>query len=158
MLNSSLMRERLASVIAATSLFTMLSCGASSDIVALGYVCGSASSPASPASTAATVPACGADDPNLPPEPTFPTDICQTLEADKATPDEDHLDTERVQAALTACTGRAVKLTSRGANHAFITGHLEVASVTLWIDAGVTLYASAILRFMTRQGAAVSSG
>jgi polygalacturonase len=85
---------------------------------------------------------CGADDPKLPPEPSFPTDVCQTLTADKSFPDEDHLDTARVQAALTSCAGRAVKLVADGANNAFITSNLAVNSVILWVDEGVTLYAS----------------
>jgi len=36
--------------------------------------------------------------------------------------------------------GQAVKLTSSGANNAFIAGPLK--GVTLWVDAGPTLYAS----------------
>ena len=49
---------------------------------------------------------CGAGDPLLAGvEPELPTAICQTLVADKTGPDEDNLDTARVQAALTACKG-----------------------------------------------------
>jgi hypothetical protein len=99
-------------------------------------VCGTAPTPAP------TAAVCGADDPNLPPEPTFPTDICQTLAAEKSTPDENNLDTARIQAALSACKGRTVKLVSNGANNAFVAGHLNVDSVKLWVDAGTTLYAS----------------
>jgi polygalacturonase len=105
-------------------------------IAAITYVCGTTSSPAPPAA------ACGAGDPNLPPEPTLPTEVCQTLTAEKSTPDENDLDTARIQAALTACKGKAVKLTSNGPNHAFVAGHLNVDSVILWIDEGTTLYAS----------------
>ena len=71
---------------------------------------------------------CGKDDPNLPPEPSLPTDICRTLIANKAFPDEDHLDTERVQDALNECKGRAVRLVADGENNAFITAHIEVDS------------------------------
>ncbi len=85
---------------------------------------------------------CGDGDPKLPPEPSFPTDVCQTLKADKSTPDESRLDTERVQQALNACKGRAVKLVADGKNDVFITAHLDVDSVVLWIDEGVTLFAS----------------
>lgn len=93
---------------------------------------------------------CGAGDPNLPPEPTFPTDICQTLKAQKVSPtasnvlpDENNLDTERIQAALTECKGKgAVKLVTDGGFNAFVTAHLEVHSVILWVDKGVTLFAS----------------
>ncbi len=85
---------------------------------------------------------CGEGDPNLPPEPTLPTDVCRTLVANKSTPDESDLDTARVQAALDACRGRAVKLVANGANNAFITSHIEIDSVVLWVDEGVWLYAS----------------
>ncbi|HEY5282072.1 MAG TPA: glycosyl hydrolase family 28 protein [Polyangia bacterium] len=86
--------------------------------------------------------ACGANDENLPPEPSFPSEVCQELKANKPTPDENNLDTPQVQAALNACTGKAVKLVADGANNAFITSTLAINSVTLWIDSGVTLYAS----------------
>ncbi len=92
--------------------------------------------------------ACGADDPNLAGvEPTYPTDICQTLMAEKYAddmhpPDEATLDTARVQQAMLGCVGRTVKLVANGTNNAFVTDHLDLTSVTLWIDKGVTLYAS----------------
>lgn len=104
------------------------------------YTCGS--SPELAFETAGGNAVCGQGDPNLPPEPTFPTDVCQTLLADKSSPDESRLDTARVQAALQACKGRAVKLVADGANNVFITAHLDVDSVVLWVDRGVTLYAS----------------
>ncbi|HMI84799.1 MAG TPA: glycosyl hydrolase family 28 protein [Polyangiaceae bacterium] len=99
----------------------------------IAYVCGTSPAPAE---------ACGAGDPNLPPEPTLPTDVCQTLTAEKSTPDENNLDTARIQAALSSCKGRAVKLTSNGTNNVFVAAHLAVDSVILWIDGGTTLYAS----------------
>jgi polygalacturonase len=122
--------------------FAPLACHTSGDVAAISYLCGT-SSPATGAA-ADVAGACGAGDPNLPPEPTLPTpaDVCQTLTASKATPDEADLDTVRIQAALSACKGRAVKLTSDGANNAFVSGHLAVDSVKLWVDAGTTLYAS----------------
>jgi polygalacturonase len=104
------------------------------------YTCGS--SPELAFETAGGNAVCGQGDPNLPPEPTLPTDVCQTLVADKSSPDESKLDTARVQAALQACKGRAVKLVAEGANNVFLTGHLDVDSVVLWVDRGVTLYAS----------------
>jgi polygalacturonase len=86
---------------------------------------------------------CGEGDPNLPPEPRMPDVVCETLVADKTTPDESRLDTDRIQAALTACKGKgAVKLVADGANNTFLAGHLEVDSVILWVDKGVTLYGS----------------
>lgn len=85
---------------------------------------------------------CGEDDPNLPPEPTLPSEVCRTLKANKSTPDESDLDTARVQAALDECKGGAVKLVADGENNAFITSHIELDSVVLWVDEGVWLYAS----------------
>ena len=54
-------------------------------------------------------------------------------------------DTARVQAALNSCagSGHTVELKASGSNRAFLTGPLTVgSSVTLLIDAGVTLVAS----------------
>ena len=86
---------------------------------------------------------CGEGDPNLPPEPELPSDVCRTLVSNKSFADEDDLDTERVQAALDECQGKgAVKLVADGENNAFITSHILVESVVLWVDEGVWLYAS----------------
>jgi polygalacturonase len=87
---------------------------------------------------------CGEGDPNLPPEPTLPTNICRTLVADKTFPDESKLDTARVQEALTACkdTGGAVKLVADGDKNVFLTAHIEVEGVVLWVDENVWLMAS----------------
>jgi polygalacturonase len=65
-----------------------------------------------------------------------------TLVSNKSFPDEDDLDTKRVQDALDACQGRAVKLVADGENNAFITSHIVIDAVTLWVDEGVWLYAS----------------
>lgn len=86
---------------------------------------------------------CGQDDPRLPPEPSFPEDVCAVLEAKKTEPNEVDLDTDRVQQALHECKGKgAVKLVADGDKNVFLTAHLEVDSVILWVDEGVTLYAS----------------
>jgi polygalacturonase len=85
---------------------------------------------------------CGEGDPLLPPEPTLPTDVCRTLVSNKSFPDENDLDTARVQAALNECKGRAVKLIANGENNVFVTSHIEVDSVVLWVDEGVWLMAS----------------
>jgi polygalacturonase len=85
---------------------------------------------------------CGADDPNLPPEPTFPDEVCATLVSNKSFADESNLDTERVQQALRECQGGTVKLIADGKNNAFITSHIEIDSTVLWVDEGVWLYAS----------------
>ena len=90
--------------------------------------------------------ACGAGDANLPAEPTIPT-ACQTLQATQnvvggAEPSENSLDTSTIQSALSACaSGQAVKLTTGGSNNAFVTGPLTIPTgVTLWVNAGTTLY------------------
>lgn len=133
-------RVKLPGVAAALLLLAVVACSSGEEIPAILYTC--ETSPPPSASAPGGASACGAGDPNLPPEPTLPTDVCQTLTADKSTPDESKLDTSRIQEALIACKGRAVKLTSSGKNNVFLAGHLSVASVTLWIDAGTTLYAS----------------
>jgi polygalacturonase len=58
--------------------------------------------------------------------------------------DETALDTAAIQAALNTCpAGQAVKLAAAGDKDAFLSGPLNLKSgVTLWIDSGVTLYAS----------------
>jgi polygalacturonase len=61
-----------------------------------------------------------------------------------ALPSENTLDTSAIQSALSGCgSGKSVKLAASGSNNAFITGPLTLpAGVTLWVDAGVTLYAT----------------
>jgi len=106
--------------------------------------------------------ACGAGDDTIGQEPTFPTDdeICTTLQATHFADDmhpvpEDlnangaELDTARIQAAINDCkassatTGRhVVKLVTDGNNNAFIAAHFVLDSTILWLDQGVTLYAS----------------
>ncbi len=95
-----------------------------------------------------SVGACGAGDANLPAEPIIPP-ACATLQATQnvaagGLPSETSLDTSAIQKALDACSsGQAVKLTTSGANNAFITGPLTLPSgVTLWVDTGTTLYAT----------------
>lgn len=131
---------------AAAWLLVANGCAPISDSAApLPYVCGFASPSvggSSSGQSGAPIP-CGAGDPNLPPEPTLPTAVCQTLTANKAAPDESNLDTTAIQTALSACAGQgAVKLVSSGSNNVFVSGHLTVRSTILWVDAGVTLYAS----------------
>jgi polygalacturonase len=81
-------------------------------------------------------------------EPVIP-DPCATLLAPRTTTagvptDESTLDTDMIQQAITDCPGgQAVKLVVDGANNAFLSGPLTLkAGVTLWIDTGVTLFAS----------------
>jgi polygalacturonase len=58
--------------------------------------------------------------------------------------DETALDTAALQAAIDGCAaGKAVRLVANGATSAFVSGALTLrAGVTLWIDAGVTLFSS----------------
>ena len=88
-------------------------------------------------------------------EPAMPTHICATLnaalsadhgsiDAVDANGKTTHPDQERLQAAIDACHDGAVKLVA-GANgeDAFLTSPIQLKSgVILWIDDGVTLYAS----------------
>jgi hypothetical protein len=138
----SFLRTRLPICLGAVSLLGMAACGnLDEDIPPIEYMCETDPTPASPSVSGV----CAADDDKLRPlEPRFPADseICQTLVASKTGPEEGNLDTSRVQTALTQCQGHAVKLVADGANNSFVVGHLMVTSVTLWVDAGVTLYAS----------------
>ena len=137
---------------------SLFGCSASKEIAAITYTC-ETSPELSPAPGDGTV--CGAGDPNLEGmEPHFPTTVCQTLSAtrfasDSSPPSEDTLDTTLIQQALDSCrtaqldaTGAvirpagAVKLVANGTNNAFVAGQIRVQSQTLWVDAGVTLYAS----------------
>lgn len=118
----------------------------SNDAPGYVYTCGNLSLPSNTLEYN-TQTGCGTSDPRDQAyglkEPSLPTDICQTLTADKDFPDEDRLDTGRIQDALTACLGKgAVKLVADGSHSVFVAGHITVASVILWVDAGVTLYAS----------------
>jgi hypothetical protein len=135
---SNALRFALRLTLAATmwSVAALVGCSAQNDgYTAPPYVCGF--------SAPTTATACGAGDPNLPPEPSLPQNVCQTLVANKSSPDESQPDTATIQAALNACGGKgAVKLTSNGTNNVFLSGHLVLTSTILWVDAGTTLYGS----------------
>ncbi|HKU39771.1 MAG TPA: glycosyl hydrolase family 28 protein [Polyangiales bacterium] len=113
-------------------------CVASEELTPIEYVCETA--PLATGSAGSS--ACGAGDPNLPPEPSLPSEVCQTLKATKSGPEENDLDTERLQAAFNACKGKVVKLVSDGSKNSFVAANLTLDSTTLWIDSGTTLYAS----------------
>jgi polygalacturonase len=126
------------------SLLGLVGCTFSGDPAGYVYECGSEPEAAFDYQPWGTV-RCAEGDPTLAGvEPSLPTTVCAELVSDKSFPDEDHLDTKRVQDALTACkdTGGAVKLVADGENNAFITSHLLVEGVILWVDEGVWLYAS----------------
>jgi polygalacturonase len=132
----------------AVSLLAGFGCQQQQSITPLIYTCGTTSDPSVAIAGAASD--CSDIDSTLPPEPMLPpppTDPACTLTAQTGTtdgnwiPDETSIDTGRIQAALTAC--RVVRLvTDGGANNAFVTGPLQVNGVTLWVDKGVTVYAS----------------
>ncbi|HZU84878.1 MAG TPA: glycosyl hydrolase family 28 protein [Polyangiaceae bacterium] len=161
---------RRAFALAAAGGMACVSCGSNAPSAASGEPPGQAATDASgapgegdagagagdggPAADAASLPAdggapaCPVDDTGLPAEPTIPA-ACTVLTATRAVapgtvPDETSLDTATIQAALDGCpSGQAVELTSGGAGDAFVTGPLRIPSgVTLWIDAGTTLFAS----------------
>lgn len=101
---------------------------------------------------AATIVEAGGEDagvdPNLPPEPVIPP-ACTTLTGSRTSAngqltDETNPDTARLQAAIDACAaGHSVRLTAAGGKDAFLSGPLVMAAgVTLWIDAGASLFAS----------------
>jgi polygalacturonase len=104
----------------------------------------------------------------LPPDPGLPSSgsVCATLTASlgsaafsspnatdpaidnaaavAADPTSSNPDTARIQTALNSCpSGTVVKLVSSDSNDAFLAGSLTLPSgVSLWVDSGVTLYAS----------------
>jgi polygalacturonase len=93
-------------------------------------------------------PAFSATCDDLGPEPTIPP-ACATLAAPKTATngvldDDSTLDTSTIQDAIDACpAGQSVQLVTDGARNAFVSGALFLRNgVTLWLDAGVTLYAS----------------
>lgn len=97
-------------------------------------------------------------------EPMIPA-ACATLTATRGAPggvfaDEATLDTAAIQSALSACpSGQAVRLVASGANDAFLSGPLSLRSgVTLWIDTGVTLYASRNPRVFDAKANACGTG
>jgi polygalacturonase len=77
--------------------------------------------------------------------PATPTNTACLLAAAVSTPSEAQTtaDTTRIKAALVNSACPVVKLVTSGANNAFISGALDIIGPkTLWIDTGVTLYAS----------------
>jgi polygalacturonase len=88
-------------------------------------------------------PACDA----IGPEPTIPP-ACATVLATKTvtdgSPSDETLDTDAIQAAITACpVGQAVRLATDGDKTAFVSAGLSLkAGVSLWLDTGTTLFAS----------------
>jgi len=98
-------------------------------------------------------------------EPVIP-DACTTVKATRALTgglpaDETTLDTQLIQAAIDGCaSGQSVRLVTDGDDVAFLIGSLTLrAGITLWIDTGVTLFASRNPRdFDARAGACGGTG
>jgi polygalacturonase len=77
--------------------------------------------------------------------PTKPTNAACILSAAVPSPNESQTaaDTARIKAALANAACPVVELVTSGTNTAFVSGALDIVGPTvLWIDAGVTLYAS----------------
>jgi polygalacturonase len=151
-------RASLARSIASGWLLAALGCASNNNdqIAALEYECGNVGVAAEDAPGADR---CGAGDPLLPPEPTLPADPTDPqciLTATRVTPPEGSVldepvttdaaaakaatDTALIQTALNNCA--VVKLVTNGANDAFLSSHLDIIGKILWIDKGVTLFAS----------------
>lgn len=92
----------------------------------------------------------------LPAEPRMPAHVCTTLKASltqqngrlpyevDASPARSSPDGARLQKAIDDCpSGQAVKLITDKGSNAFLSGPFSIKSgVTLWVDKGVTLFAS----------------
>jgi len=145
-----------------TAAVLMFVCGVSTRSLASGGVYSVAVSDATLSSSLAALDALLPADPGLPtsdsvcttlsatlassafasPTPTDPTiDNATAIAAD---PTNSNPDTARIQAALNACpSGQVVKLVTSDSNDAFLAGALTLPNgVSLWVDSGVTLYAS----------------
>ncbi len=154
-------------VMLATTLATALSaCGGGGDSGGSTTTSATSSSAASnPATTpvpslnSTLWPATAVNDPAVTgKEPDLPAIVCATVAAQlgknssnlldasvDANPANSQPDAARIQSALNSCAaGQAVKLVAGSAGqNAFLTGPLTLASgVSLWIDQGVTLFAS----------------
>ncbi|WON77375.1 glycoside hydrolase family 28 protein [Serratia sp. UGAL515B_01] len=113
--------------------------------------------PLTPSSRSGAWPDSALNDPELVgKEPVMP-EICQTLTAEltqnalglldetvDANPERSQPDTIRIQAAINACSSGAVKLVvGNSGENAFLSGPLTLKSdVMLWVDQGITLFAS----------------
>jgi polygalacturonase len=134
----------------AAALLAGTGCESQPPITPLPYTCGTAD----PAAAIAGQPGDCADiDATLPSlEPKWPADpgAACTLTAQIATTDTDNnwlpdenqtaTDTMRINMALTTCP--VVKLTASGTLNAFVSGPIQINGSVLWVDQGVTLYAS----------------
>ena len=137
-------------ILSAASLLMFLGCNSSGSVAPPIYTCGTTAAPsdaiAGQASDCSDIDKILPLEPTLPPDPTDPT--C-TLTATQGTtdtnwiPDETNIDTTRIATALGSCS--VVKLQAGGTNselNAFVSGPLQINGATLWVDKGVTLYAS----------------
>ena len=153
----SALAKRLPRLVSAAPLLAALaSCHDEPPIPEISYLCGNQPLPEEAPGAAR----CGANDPDLPPEPygaganwppPDPTDPACILKATRVTPpdgqvldeptgDVDTLDTQRINDALVHCKNGIIKLAADGDNNAFLAGNLRIDSATLWVDKGVTLF------------------
>ncbi|MES1164741.1 MAG: glycosyl hydrolase family 28 protein [Verrucomicrobiota bacterium] len=143
------MRQTDVHALSTIALGALLACGChtTGDPTPIAYTCGNAADATQ--AIAGTPDDCSDIDAILPPEPSLPADpsdpTCILAAQQQTTdtnwlPDESNLDTTRIRDALGRCN--VVKLVTAGANNAFVSGPLTVTSTTLWVDKGVTLYAS----------------
>jgi polygalacturonase len=136
----------------AASTLAGVACDKNNDIAAVAYTCGTSGVSSDPALIGAGVMAdCGDIDAQLPPEPslpTTPTDPACIITANQITtetswiPAETNVmaDTLALNNALAAC--KVVKVQSDGTNNSLVVAHINLTGATLWIDGGVTLFAS----------------
>ncbi|MBV8380532.1 MAG: polygalacturonase [Paucibacter sp.] len=148
-----------ASLLCIAAALALSACGGGGSPSDSSTASATASTPATPSVTVASWPATAQNDPAIQGrEPALPATVCATLGASlsknsgglldtsvDAPPASSQPDTARIQAAINACpAGQAVKLVAGSAGqNAFLSGPLTLTgTVTLWIDAGVTLFAS----------------
>jgi Glycosyl hydrolases family 28 len=138
----------------AASAFSGAACSKNNDVAAIAYTCGTSGVASSdPTTFGAGMPSDCADvdaqiqaaEPTLPQGSIDPSCI---ITANQVTTDTSWIpaettvmaDTLALNNALAAC--KVVKVQSDGTNNALVVSHLQLTGTTLWIDGGVTLYAS----------------
>lgn len=147
-------RQLIALSLAAALLAGLSACGGSSESADEASASVAQAADSAPTERAQAVTAFN---PTLPVEPKLPTNsVCASLSATltqsggklpdsvDSSPSKSQPDTERIQKAIDACgIGKAVRLVANGNANAFLSGPLVLKSdVTLWVDTGVTLFAS----------------
>jgi polygalacturonase len=143
-------RPRLFAAVGAAALLAGLGCNNQPPIAPIAYTCGTTTDTTTWASAGdpGDCPDVSALEPSLPPDPTDPncTLIAQTHTDDQNwIPDESNIDTGRISMAIPPLgTCKVLKLVadSTGTLNSFVSGPITLNGVVLWVDQGVTLYAS----------------